>query len=248
MQQLGINSESFNDKYLGLPSNNRVHIFSYLKERVWQRIQGWKETLLSNAGKEIMIKAVAQAIPTYAMGCFDVTKEVCDQISRQICRCWWSHNDRENKMHWLNWDKLKKPKKQGGLGFRDIHAFNMAMLAKQGWRLIHSPDSLCAKILKARYYKDEHVLFAKPKEGMSYTWRSILRGLELLKKGVIWRVGNGENISIWEDPWLPCGVTRRPITPKGRNILTRVAELINPITEDWDEELILSGRKMCQRS
>jgi hypothetical protein len=220
---------------LGLPihvGNNKVEIFSYLKERVWQRIQGWKEKLLSNAGKKIMTKVVAQAIPTYAMRCFDITKEVCDQISRQICRYWWSQNNKENKMHWLSWEKLKRSKKQGGLVFRDVHAFNMAMLAKQGWRLIQSLNSLRAKILKAKYYRDEHMLNAKSKDGMSYTWRSILRGIELLKKGVIWRVGNGENISIWEDPWVPCGVTRRPITPRRGNILSRVAELINPITEE----------------
>ena len=174
MQKLGMARESFNDKYLGLPihvGNNKVEIFSYLKERVWQKIQGWKEKLLSNAVKERMIKAVAQAIPTYAMGCFDITKEVCDQISRQICRYRWSQNDKENKMHWLSWEKLKRPKKQGGLGFRDAHAFNMAMLAKQGWRLIQNPDSLCAKILRAKYYREGQVLDAKPRTGMSYTWQ-----------------------------------------------------------------------------
>jgi len=53
---------------------------------------------------------------------------------------------KENKMHWLSWEKLKEPKKQGGLGFRDAHTFNIAMLAKQSWRLIQKPDSLCAKI------------------------------------------------------------------------------------------------------
>jgi hypothetical protein len=239
--QLGISRESFNDKYLGLPihvGNNKSQIFSYLKERVWQRIQGWKEKMLSNAGKEIMIKAVAQAIPTYAMGCFDITKEVCDQISRQICRYWWSQNDKENKMHWLGWEKLKRSKKQGGLGFRDAYAFNIAMLAKQSWRLLWNPNSLCAKILKAKYFRDGDVLGAQPREGMSYTWRSILKGLELLKKGVIWRVGNGENIRIWEDPWLPCGITRKPITPRRGIILSKVSDLIDPVNEDWDKELI----------
>ena len=57
---------------------------------------------------------------------------------------------KENKMHWLSWEKLKKPKKQGGLGFRDAHAFNIAMLA------------LC-KNLKAKYYRDGNVLSAKPR-------------------------------------------------------------------------------------
>jgi len=105
MQSLGINRESFNDKYLGLPihvGSNKAQVFGFLKDRVWQRIQGWKEKFLSHAGKEVMIKAVAQAIPTYEMGCFDITKELCDQISRQVCRYWWSQNDKENKMHWLS--------------------------------------------------------------------------------------------------------------------------------------------------
>jgi hypothetical protein len=57
----------------------------YLKERMWQRIQGWKE-MLSRAGKEILIKAVAQAIPTFAMGCFNLTKGLCDQMSSLIGR------------------------------------------------------------------------------------------------------------------------------------------------------------------
>ena len=84
---------------------------------------------------------------------------------------------KENKMHWLGWEKLKKSKKQDGLGFRDAHAFNIAMLAKQSWRLLRNPNSLCAKILKAKYFREVDVLRAKPREGMSYTWRSILKGL-----------------------------------------------------------------------
>ena len=73
---------------------------------------------------------------------------------------------------------------------------------------------------------------------MSYTWRSILKGLDLLKKGIIWRVGNGEKIKIWEDPWLPRGFTRRPITPRRGILLSRVADLLHPATGQWDKELI----------
>jgi hypothetical protein len=63
-------------------------MFAYLKDRVWKKIQRWKEKLLSKAGKEILIKAVAQAIPTYAMSCFDLTKLLFDEISAIICRFW----------------------------------------------------------------------------------------------------------------------------------------------------------------
>ena len=54
------------------------------------------------------------------------------------------------KIHWLSWERLCWPKKCGGMGFRDLHYFNLAMLAKQGWTLLSNPDSLCTRILKAR--------------------------------------------------------------------------------------------------
>jgi hypothetical protein len=75
-----------------------------------------------------------------------------------------------------------KPKGQGGLGFRDIHGFNIAMLYWKVWCLIQNPNSLCAIILKAQYFPDCHILDAKPAENMSYTWTSILHGAELVKK------------------------------------------------------------------
>jgi hypothetical protein len=91
-------------------------------------------------------------------------------------------------------------------------------------------------VLRAKYYPDGKLLEAIEKSGMSYFWRSIVRGLKALKEGIIWRVGDGTNIKIWEDPWLPRGTTRRPITPNGSTILTKVSELIDPYTVAWDKE------------
>jgi hypothetical protein len=61
------------------------------------------------AVKEILIKSVAHAIPTYAMSCFDHTKSFYDQVRAMICHSWWSNLDKA-KMHWLAWDILKQPK------------------------------------------------------------------------------------------------------------------------------------------
>jgi hypothetical protein len=77
MSVLNISTEAYNEKYLGLPiymGKSKKQTFAYLKERVWKRIQEWKEKLLSKAVKDVLIKAIAQAIPTYAMSCFDLTK------------------------------------------------------------------------------------------------------------------------------------------------------------------------------
>jgi len=73
---------------------------------------------------------------------------------------------------------------------------------------------------------------------MSYSWRSILHGLEIMKKGMVWRIGDGSNLKIWSDPWLPRDQSRKPITPRGVSLLTYVDELINPITGTWDSELV----------
>jgi ribonuclease HI len=238
---LGIPRESRNERYLGLPVHlgaSKAKEFEYLKEKIWQCIQGWKEKLLSKAGKEILIKAIAQAIPTYAMSCFDLTKTFCDEVSAIICRFWWDQQEGKNKCHWVSWECLTRAKQDGGLRFRDLHVFNLAMLARQSWRLLQNPDSLCCEVLKAMYFPDTTILEAKPKPGMSYSWRSILQGLQLLKEGVIWRVGTGEHIKVWTDPWTPRGRTRRPCTPDGLGEDLKVEDLIDPMSNQWDLEVL----------
>jgi hypothetical protein len=130
------------------------------------------------------------------------------------------------------------PKDRGGMGFRDLHMFNTMMLAKQCWRLMEQPDSLCARVLHAKYYPDGDLLNSKLKSGSSYTWKSVLYGIQIFNRGCIWRVGDGSQIDIWNDPWIPMSPTRKMYTSKGSIILGKVSDLINPTTMSWDEELI----------
>lgn len=65
------------------------------------------------------------------------------------------------KIHWTKWSRLCKRKTDGGMGFHNFGAFNI--LAKQGWEVVYEPDSLMAKILKARYLQ-VHNIFT-PKQG-----------------------------------------------------------------------------------
>jgi hypothetical protein len=75
------------------------------------------------------------------------------------------------------------------MGFRDFHSFNLAMLAKQIWRLISDHDSLCARVLKVKYYPNYNILSAGPKAGSSFTWQSLVAAIPTFKRGYIWRVG-----------------------------------------------------------
>ena len=86
--------------------------------------------MLSKASKEILIKAVAQSIPTYTMGGFQFPRKLCDELDAMCARFWWGQVGEERKIHGKNWGFLTLPKKEGGMGFRDLRSFNLAMLAK----------------------------------------------------------------------------------------------------------------------
>ena len=131
---LGVPEIKQYEKYLGLPSfvgRGKKASLLYIKERVWSKIKGWKEKLLSQVGGEVLLKAVVQAIPTYSMSCFKLPTTLCNEIEVMIRKFWWGQQGDRRKVHRVKWQKLCKPKNKGGMGFRELEKFNVALLAKQ---------------------------------------------------------------------------------------------------------------------
>jgi hypothetical protein len=112
------------------------------------------------------------------------------------------------------------------MGFRDMQAFNVALLGKQAWRIIMKPDSLCSRVLRTRYLHNQELMTANAPRTASKTWRAILAGREALKLGLIKRMGSGQSISIWEDCWLPNSATMRPMGRLKETDLVMVNELL----------------------
>jgi hypothetical protein len=115
---LHMENESLNEKYLGLPTEvgrSTIGAFQYLKDRVWNKVQGWIEQTLSAGGKEVLIKAVAQAIPTYTMGCFRLPKGLCAHLNSLLQKFWWGCDRGKRKTNWIAWEKLVQPKYMGEL-------------------------------------------------------------------------------------------------------------------------------------
>jgi hypothetical protein len=63
------------------------------------------------------LKAIAQAIPVYAMSVFLIPKGVCKSMMDAIAKIWWGDNENSNKMHWFEWWKLFYPKNEGAWDF-----------------------------------------------------------------------------------------------------------------------------------
>jgi len=127
------------------------------------------------------------------------------------------------------------------MGFRDIEAFNLSLLSKQGWRIIQYPDSLVATILREKYFPSDSFCDARVGSRPSYIWRSFCSARENLEGGLLWRVGNGESIKVWKDKWLPSSSTPKILSPvSGLDVEARVSSLIIPEAGVWNLPLLRS--------
>jgi hypothetical protein len=230
--------------YLGLPSmvgRSRKETFAYIKDRIWKRINGWRSRPLSRAGKEVMIKSVLQAIPAYIMNIYLLPDCLINEIERMINAFWWGGGNDNRGIRWLAWDKLACPKEDGGLGFRDFHSFNMAMVAKQGWNFMHHPSSLVARIYKARYFPRTSFLESNIGSNPSFAWRSIWRARQVLLLGCRWQIGDGSKIKVMNEPWLRASQGRCLSGPQTQNVYNlKVQHLLLPNVKRWDEDKIRS--------
>lgn len=112
----------------------------------------------SLGAKEILLKSVIQAIPTYALGCFRQPKNICHQITRMMLGFGGDPPLTTGKIHWQSWNKLYGPKEVGGLSFQDLEGFQSCPVGETSLEL-HHPDLLISKSLKVRYFSNSYMFF-----------------------------------------------------------------------------------------
>lgn len=143
------------NSYLRLPffcGRNKREITNTIIDKIQRMISNWSNKVLSIAGKEILINAVLQALPVYTMSCFLIPESAISKIHSTILQFWWGAETGHMKVHWVRKEVLYRRKEDGGLGLRDLHAFNLALLAKECWRILEHPSSLLAHILKKKIF------------------------------------------------------------------------------------------------
>jgi hypothetical protein len=117
-------------------------------------------------GKEIFIKSIAQAVPTYAMMVFKIPINICKGMTNAISQFWWGDDDDKRRIHWQAWWKLCTPKDRGGMGFRDFHCFNLAMLTKTSLEI-----TLLSRLLMCKGFESQIFPRWETSSGKDEEWK-----------------------------------------------------------------------------
>lgn len=118
--------------------------------------------MISQAGKVVLMKTMVHAIPSYYMNSFLLPLTTCQEIEQATMQFSWGATDEDRKHHWCMWDVLRRTKAKGGVGFRELYFFNLAMLGKQLWNLMKQFRAY--RILKAKYFPQTNML--QPTKGV----------------------------------------------------------------------------------
>ncbi|XP_024015914.1 uncharacterized protein LOC112089169 [Eutrema salsugineum] len=236
--KLGISKEGGQGKYLGLPEyfgRRKKDMFTLIVDRIRQRAASWSSRFLSGAGKLTLLKSVLTAIPAYTMSCFKLPASICKRIQSALTRFWWDDKQGTKKISWTSWKKLTKPIKEGGLGLRDIQAFNDALLAKVSWRILKNPEALLSRVLLGKYCNHSSFLEVAQPSVSSHGWAGILIGRDLLLKNLGKVIGDGKLTNLWSDPWISIEEPIKlygPVEKEKQNL--KVADLFKDHTKEWD--------------
>ena len=174
--------------YLGIPSfwgKSKTATIRYINEQIIKKLSDWRRNVLSQEGREVLIKVVASAIPIYTMQCFKVPKKVYDEVNRAMAEFWWGQKQDKRKIHCESWSSLIKRKEKEGTGFKDLNLLNLALLGKQCWRIINNPEAMWVRILKGTYFLRCSILEASKWARASQAWTSILEGKVFFKKNMM---------------------------------------------------------------
>ncbi|KAF7844636.1 putative RNA-directed DNA polymerase [Senna tora] len=214
MIDMGFTGTSTHDlgKYLGVPiihGRRTKHTYSFIVDKVQNRLSSWKSSSLSLAGRVTLVQSVTSAIPSYVMQTVELPVTVCNEIEKANRKFIWGGNENRRKVHLVGWDKLCNPKSSGGLGLRHLKVQNSTFMSKLGMSVGSNPSRL---------------------------WRGIVKNWSSVDKGVRWRIGNGNRSKFWSDEWIPnygklCHMAVGPLTESELN--ASVSSFVSP-SGGWD--------------
>jgi len=151
---LDFQRESLPSKYLGVPLKVKPRhksIWDPLVTKMQDKVRKWTNRSLNLAGRSVLTKAVLQAIPIFMLSALPVLIGVLQQFQNIQQDFLWGKEETRKKWALVSWERICKPKNQGGLGLDNLEILNKALGAKLLWRWVKDPKSQWASIWKEEY-------------------------------------------------------------------------------------------------
>ena len=195
--------------YLGIPifkASPRVSHWLPLLDRLKNKIQAWGAKWLNRAGKVILMNSVLASLPIFQCSVLLAPKTITNKISELLRRFLWEGGrNNDKKLHLVSWDKVLKPKMEGGLQIRDVSTQNLAMGGKILWNMISGKKTWSKQILKKKYFKGDRERClekdTKVQKG-SPIFLLCKKAIPYFTPMLTWIPGNGAKIQIWNDSIL----------------------------------------------
>ena len=205
-------------KYLGINigmSSKRICFWKPLMDRFKQKLASWKLDSLNQAGRVTLVKSVMDSLPVHWFNLHLLPASVLEEIEKTRRNFIWGHSShaqhQEKKMHLVSWQKICRPKSQGGLGLVPIRARNIAMLGKWSYKWTKDRNKRWNIWLRDKYNCGVHTSMVEALQGkhLSGTMSDILKAItdpvskqSLAQSSFPWKVRNGESVFFWEDYWF----------------------------------------------
>jgi hypothetical protein len=199
--------------YLGLPvgaSPRRMATWEPLLESLRKRLSVWGNKYISFGGRIVLLNAVLNAIPVFYLSYLKMPVQVWKKIRRLQREFLWGGRRGRKKINWIKWETVCLPKKEGGLGVKDIRVVNISLLSKWRWKLLDNNHAVWKEVITSKY--GEKVL-SRVELGVdcipwfaSLWWKDVCsigsnRGINWFSQCVTRKIGNGNHTSFWLDNW-----------------------------------------------
>ncbi|VFQ73314.1 unnamed protein product [Cuscuta campestris] len=139
--------------YLGVPNDlgitRKIHC-SKLIPSFDNKLNGWLQKNLDQAGRLVLIKHVLNTLPNYFLGVNTIPKAISHLLEQKMARFWWGGG---NRHHWISWEKFCFPKEEGGLGIRDLKSLEDSFSLKLWWKF-HQDNGLWARLMRSKYWRE----------------------------------------------------------------------------------------------
>lgn len=236
-QYFDVQPTAADENYLGCPVTiTGSGSFDYLIQKFETRLNSWKARFLTHAGRLILLKAVLESMPVYAMGTVILPAKVITKLTAIMRNFFWGGDAEKKKLPYVAWEEISTPKGMGGLGLRSLAEMNKALVLKTVWKIANEVEALWTQALRAKYFPRSTFWNTNRTYNCSKLWRDIVHIKPALQFNIVWKVGSGERVKAFSQPWFPNWSQHRAATNQQREI--RVSDLIQQETRTWDFEAL----------